>query len=158
MKVGRSVTAISCFVVGTVGAVVPAERVAACSLAVFPCTAPSIRFSGKAVGHVLRIEQGFAATYDWTFVVSSWGHDSSGFRRRPGSRVTVSVVETPQQPPSTAPLPPGAVANSCSGIRLGITEVFRRNQVYDVIAVIHSGPPIEYLIGAMYGSMSRRER
>ena len=79
-----------------------------------------------------------------------------GFRRRARALVTVSVVESPAVPPTTAPLLPGAVANSCSGIQLGITAEFHRDLVYDVTAAIHTGPPIHYVVGGNVGSLRRR--
>ena len=112
-----------------------------------------IRFAGKAVGHELRIEQGFASTYDWTFSVTSWSRSSAGYRRRARALVTVSVVESPAVAPTTVPLPQGTVPNSCFGVKLGVSTEFHRGLVYDVTAAIHSGPPIEYLVGVNVGSI-----
>ena len=129
----------------------------ACSIPAAPAGGQVIRFAGKAVGHELRIEQGFASTYDWTFSVTSWSRTSAGFRRRARALVTVSVVESPAVAPTTVPLPPGAVQNSCYGFQLGITTEFHRGLVYDVTAAIHSGPPIEYLVSIAIGSIRKRE-
>lgn len=145
------------FFVAVAGSGVWVGPVVACSVPVVPPGGQVVRFAGRAVGHELRIEQGFGSTYDWTFSVTSWSRSSAGFRRRAGALVTISAVESPAVPPTTLPLPPGAVPNSCFGVKLGITTEFHRGLVYDVTAAIHSGPPIEYLVSVAIGSIRKRE-
>jgi hypothetical protein len=111
----------------------------ACSLAVFPANTPVVRFTGKAVRHQVTIEGTSSSTYEWTFLVKSWDRSSAGKRRKSGSSIRISVVESPLIPPTTTPLPGGAVPNSCYGIQLGVTTEFHRNRIYDVTAIVHSG-------------------
>jgi hypothetical protein len=136
-----------------------------CSVPAFPADTPVVRFTGRAVKHVLSIEGGASsATFDWTFVVKSWDRSSTGKRRYSGSKITVSVVESPQVPPTTALLPGGAIANSCYGIQLGVTTEFRRNGTYNVTAIVYRGPGetkdvniISHTVGLLQRSLPKQQ-
>jgi serpin B len=98
-----------------------------------------------------------SSTFDWTFVVTKWDRSSRGKRRKAGEKITISVVESLPAPPSTIPLPNGAVPNSCYGIQLGVKTEFQPNGTYDVTAIIHegtNGKKYDYIVSNTYGSLT----
>ena len=78
-------------------------------------------------------------------------------RRKAGTKITISVVESLPAPPSTTRLPNGAVPNSCYGIQLGVKTEFQPNGTYDVTAIIHegtNGKKYDYIVSNTYGSLT----
>jgi hypothetical protein len=118
----------------------------ACSITAPGPTAKYVYFTGKAIKREF-VSDIIWPTYQWTFVVKKWDRDSSGKRRKVGSKIAVSVVEVRREPTTT--LANGAI-NSCADIELGITTEFRQNKVYNVTAQI-SESGREYTINRSVG-------
>jgi hypothetical protein len=122
----------------------------ACSVAA-QGSKPTIHFTGRAIARELTIES-VALTYDWTFVVTSWDENSSARRRRPGERITVSVIE--ERPPSAITVPPsGQIPNSCADIQFGVKTAYVRRGRFEVTAVVARNDPREYAVSNFSGSL-----
>jgi serpin B len=134
----------------------------ACSVPAGGSHGSTIQFIGRAVKHVpTKDKLALTSTFDWTFVVKSWDRSSLGKRYKPGTKITIKVVESPLNPPPTTPLAPGEVTNSCYGVRLGVTTEFYLNESYEVGAVIQGGNfdnKNDYIIHRSAGSLTSTKK
>ncbi len=146
---------IACLLVGVGVQATLSTPAYPCSIAAFPKDAPAIRFTGRAVKHELTIDSGpLSSTFDWTFVVTKWDRSSAGQRRKVGTKITISVVQSSANPTPTTPLPDGVV-RPCDGTQFGVTTEFLERGTYNVVAIVHEATnQKQYIVSNFVGSLT----